>query len=279
MNKNLPFSGEPTLSQPIALLTGASGGIGKELTHFLLKQGYHVVLPLRNLEKAYKIFGKEHKNITYIECDLSQQLDLGKVSRAVHDLGGRVEKVIHCAGCIAPENIDAIQSENVTAQLTINLYAPILLTTELYPFFRKGTHIVFVNSVAGALPLEGSSIYTASKFGLRGFARALQLDVRKKGIGVSSIFLGAVDTPMLEKEMEDGGSILNFVSQPADPYYVAKLIMKLSRTSGKELFLPRIDGFFAHACLLMPWLLRLSSPILMYFGKRGLLQFQKKRAK
>ncbi|WP_194255860.1 hypothetical protein [Gluconobacter cerevisiae] len=83
---------------------------------------------------------------------------------------------------------------------------------------------------------------------------------------------------MLEQETTDGGSILNFVNKPLSARHVANLIVQTSAGKGREVFLPKLDGVFAHACLIMPWLLRITTPLLEKIGRIGLRRFQEHKA-
>nr|WP_249202276.1 SDR family NAD(P)-dependent oxidoreductase [Gluconobacter kondonii] len=256
-------------------MTGGTGGIGCEVAEILLEQGWDVLLLTRRPSKVEEQISSKNGRFEAVFCDLTQPVDLEAVSDAIIKRKKPIGLLIHCAGKIQPESAQNITRVSLEEQTTINLTSPILMTSQLLPALSSNAHIVFVNSIAGIMPLQGSSVYSATKFGLRGFARSLALEFKPKTIRISSIFLGAVDTPMLEQETRDGGSILNFVNKPLSARHVASIIVRTSAGSGREVFLPRLDGVFAHACLIMPWLLRITTPILEKVGRIGLKRFQK----
>lgn len=259
-------------------MTGGTGGIGCEVAEILLEQGWDVLLLTRRPSKAEEQVSSGKGRFEAVFCDLTQPVDLETVSATVLQRKKPIGLLIHCAGKIQPESAGNITRVSLEEQTTINLTSPILMTSQLLPALSPNAHIVFVNSIAGVMPLQGSSVYSATKFGLRGFARSLALEFKPKTIQVSSIFLGAVDTPMLEQETTDGGSILNFVNKPLSARHVANLIVQTSAGKGREVFLPKLDGVFAHACLIMPWLLRITTPLLEKIGRIGLRRFQKHKA-
>ncbi|MBS1052781.1 SDR family NAD(P)-dependent oxidoreductase [Gluconobacter kondonii] len=263
------------LRPSFAVMTGGTGGIGCEVAEILLEQGWDVLLLTRRPSKVEEQISSKNGRFEAVFCDLTQPVDLEAVSDAIIKRKKPIGLLIHCAGKIQPESAQNITRVSLEEQTTINLTSPILMTSQLLPALSSNAHIVFVNSIAGIMPLQGSSVYSATKFGLRGFARSLALEFKPKTIRISSIFLGAVDTPMLEQETRDGGSILNFVNKPLSARHVASIIVRTSAGSGREVFLPRLDGVFAHACLIMPWLLRITTPILEKVGRIGLKRFQK----
>lgn len=263
------------LRPSFAVMTGGTGGIGCEVAEILLEQGWDVLLLTRRPSKVEEQISSKNGRFEAVFCDLTRPVDLEAVSDAIIKRKKPIGLLIHCAGKIQPESARNITRVSLEEQTTINLTSPILMTSQLLPALSSNAHIVFVNSIAGIMPLQGSSVYSATKFGLRGFARSLALEFKPKTIRISSIFLGAVDTPMLEQETRDGGSILNFVNKPLSAQHVASIIVRTSAGSGREVFLPRLDGVFAHACLIMPWLLRITTPILEKVGRIGLKRFQK----
>jgi len=266
------------MASSLAVMTGGTGGIGCEVAALLLEQGWEVILLTRQPERAKKQFSASNGRFEAIFCDLAKPESLQSISAEILHRNKPIGLLIHCAGKIQPELTRDITSSSLDAQMTINLTSPILMTSQLLPALSSNGHIIFVNSIAGVMPLQGSAVYSATKFGLRGFARSLALEFKPGTLGISSIFLAAVDTQMLQQETQDGGSVLNFVSQPLSAHNVAKTIVQISKGAGREVFLPKIDGIFGHACLMMPWLLRLSTPILEKIGKSGLQRFLKRKA-
>ncbi|MBS1102013.1 SDR family NAD(P)-dependent oxidoreductase [Gluconobacter sp. Dm-62] len=272
------FSFRKKVTEPsFAVMTGGTGGIGSEVAEILLEQGWDVLLLTRHPQKAKDQIQSRNGKFESIYCDLTKPSDLEALSASILKKHKTIRFLLHCAGKIQPEFTKNITHSSLQEQMTVNLTSPILLTSQLLPALSPNGHIIFVNSIAGVMPLQGSSIYSATKFGLRGFARSLALEFKPKTIRISSIFLAAVDTQMLEEETREGGSVLNFVSQPLSPRYVANLIVRTSKGAGREIFLPKIDGIFAHACLIMPRLLQISTPLLEKIGQVGLKRFLKKR--
>ncbi|MFE8874376.1 MULTISPECIES: SDR family NAD(P)-dependent oxidoreductase [Acetobacter] len=254
-------------TRPLALVTGAAGGIGVPLVSRLVAAGYHVLALSRSGGEGEQPF------ITPLACDLTKPEQIEQSVTLIASLGRPVQVLVHSAGVIVPQRMGGGDTTAVATQLGVNLEAPILLTMKLLPHIPSGGHVVFINSMAALVPLEGSSIYTASKFGLRGFALSLAQDVRKCGIHISSVFPGAVDTPMLKREIDNGGSPLNFVTAPATADGIAAIVMRLLRCPRAEVFCPSSDGILAQLMLMMPRVWRMILPILLKKGRKGLRKY------
>lgn len=246
-----------------AIVTGVSGGIGIILTSMLLAEGYRVIGLSRSRPDI------THEAFTHIAFDAAEASSLEQGCEALMALSPPFSLLIHCAAIITPTRVEAMKSDDILRQISVNLTMPVVLTSRLLAGMEKGGRIIFVNSMAAVMPLAGSSVYAATKAGLRNFALSLSQETASSGITVSSIFPGAVLTGMLRQEMAAGGSVLNFVSCPAEPEAVATAIMKLVQRPKSERFLPAVDGIFGGLCMLVPGLLRISMPVLTYFGRRG----------
>ncbi|WP_215750341.1 MULTISPECIES: SDR family oxidoreductase [unclassified Gluconobacter] len=263
----------PVSAFQTVVLTGASGGIGTIVTRKLLDQGHRVVALSRTAPDI------AHEALTHIYYDASNLHDISRANEVLLKQIPGVDILIHCAAIISPGMVEDTQPEDVIRQISINLTAPIALTSLLVPKIPAGGRIIIVNSMAATIPLAGSSVYGATKAGLRNFALSLAQEISPKGIAVSSIFPGAVETEMLRQEMETGGSVLNFVGTPATPEVIASEILKLIQKPKLERFFPKIDGIFGGLCLLMPSLLRLSMPLLTFLGNRGFQKFLRNNRK
>ncbi|WP_265001399.1 SDR family NAD(P)-dependent oxidoreductase, partial [Komagataeibacter sucrofermentans] len=144
-------------------------------------RGYAIIILSRQARAA-------SPGITNVVCDLTDSESIKQAATHIAAQTSRVDVLVHCAGIITPQVVGKLDSATITSQIAVDLTAPIELTNALLPIMRRGGHIVFVNSMAAAFPLAGSSVYTAAKFGLRGFARALEQELRPRRIQVSSIY-------------------------------------------------------------------------------------------
>ncbi|MEA2438297.1 MAG: hypothetical protein QOF65_2853, partial [Thermoleophilaceae bacterium] len=169
-----------------ALVTGASGGLGQAIARHLAGAGAKLVLSGRRadvLESLARELGAE-----VAPADLS---DADSV-RALAEAHGDVDILVANAGLPASGRLRSFTAEQIDRALDVNLRAPIMLAHALAPAMvaRGAGHIVLMSSLSGKAPAPGTSIYSATKFGLRGFAGALRAELHGTGVGVSAIFPG-----------------------------------------------------------------------------------------
>jgi short-subunit dehydrogenase len=171
------------------LLTGASGGLGEAIARALAERGAQLVLSGRRadaLEALARELGAEA-----VPCDLSDRAAVERLA----DAAGAVDVLVANAGLPGSGTLLRLEQDEIDRVLEVNLRAPIALARRLAPAMveRGRGQLVFVASFAGKLPSAGeSTIYTATKFGLRGFAHVLRAQMKRKNVGVSLVTPGPV---------------------------------------------------------------------------------------
>ncbi|RPA66298.1 SDR family oxidoreductase [Gordonia oryzae] len=176
------------VSNAHVLLTGASGGIGKFLAIALARRGAQLTLTGRRSDALAELADRVGGRV--IIADLTEP----EAPAEVIAQAGRVDILVANAGLPASGPVLEYATDEIDRALEINLRAPILMAkaaaTQMIP--RGGGHLVFMSSLSGKSVSSNTSLYNATKFGLRGFALALREDLRPHGIGVSSIYPGPV---------------------------------------------------------------------------------------
>ena len=172
------------------LLTGATGGIGQATARALDARGARVVMTARRSEELERIAMALGGRPQGLAADLTNSADVA----ALPGRAGQVDVLVANAALPASGRIDDFSPEQIDRALDVNLRAPIQLTRALLPGMveRGRGHLVFVSSLSGKVASVGSSLYSASKFGLRGFASGLREDVHGSGVGVTVVFPGFV---------------------------------------------------------------------------------------
>ncbi|MBB2204723.1 SDR family NAD(P)-dependent oxidoreductase [Gluconacetobacter takamatsuzukensis] len=260
--------------QKTAIVSGATGGIGQFLCRRLREQGYRIVILSRRAGVPPGIAAD-----LAVTCDLMDAGAVAAAGRVIRDACPTIDLFVSCAGTISPQPAGGLDGELVRRQVETNLTGVILLTEEVLPHIAAGGRILFVNSMAGVFPLAGSAVYTASKFGLRGFARALALELRPRRIRVVSVFPGSVDTPMFRDEMEQGGSLLNFMSWPQDPERAAAWILAAAGSRKEEHFPSFIDRIFPALFLWSPVFMRLCMPVMTTWSRLTRWVYRRRQAR
>ncbi len=170
------------------LITGATGGIGRAIVRALAERGTTLTLTGRKIDVLEPLAEEVHGR--GIVCDLSDRADL---ERLVVD-AGEVDVLIANAALPASGELTDLRQAQIDRMLEVNLRAPIALSRALVPGMieRRRGHLVFVSSLSGKAASPSSSIYSATKFGLRGFALAVREDLRQHGVGASVVLPGFI---------------------------------------------------------------------------------------
>ena len=179
------------LSGRSALLTGATGGLGRAIATALASRGAKLTLSGRKPEAlaalAAELPGEGHRTVP---ADLAEPGAAEKLAAEAGD----VDVLVANAGLPGTGRLPDYSPEQLTGTLRVNLEAPILLARALEPAMleRGSGHMVFISSLSGKSATPLSSIYNATKFGLRGFALGLRADLDPRGIGVSIVSPGTI---------------------------------------------------------------------------------------
>ena len=170
------------------LITGATGGIGHAIARAFAGRGARLILTGRRADVldplAQEVGGQA------IACDLSQRDELERLLASV----GEVDVLVANAANPGTGALTELTQEQIDRMLEVNLRAPIVLAHGLAPAMiaRGSGHMVFISSLAGKAAAPASAIYSATKFGLRGFALGIREDLRPHGVGVSVILPGFI---------------------------------------------------------------------------------------
>lgn len=179
------------LSGRTALLTGATGGLGRAIAAALAGRGARLVLSGRKPEAleelAASLPGAGHRTQP---TDLAEP---GAAERLAAE-AGEIDVLVANAGLPATGRLPDFAPEQLAAALRVNLEAPMVLARALEPAMleRGQGHMVFISSLSGKSATPLSSVYNATKFGLRGFALGLRADLGPLGIGVSLVSPGTI---------------------------------------------------------------------------------------
>jgi short-subunit dehydrogenase len=173
------------------LLTGATGGLGRAIADAMAARGAKLVLSGRKPEAleqlAAELPGDGHRTLP---ADLGEPGAAEKLAAEATD----VDILVANAGLPGSGRLQELTAEQLARPLRVNLEAPMLLAQALEtPMLERGAgHMVFISSLSGKLATPLSSIYNATKFGLRGFALGLRADLDRRGIGVSIVSPGTI---------------------------------------------------------------------------------------
>ncbi len=229
-------SDPPLAGRAVALITGASRGIGEATARELARRGYALALAARSAGPLEALAGELARGAPAlaIPTDLRSIAEVQRLARLALGHFGRVDALIHNAGIGGEGAVARMSGDAAAATIETNLLAPIELTRALLPQMlerRRGR--------------TTSAIYSASKFGLRGFANGLRREVAHRGVGVTIVSPGFIKTDMTRW-------MGNF-PRPG-PEIVARAIARALDRPRREVFVPGYYRLLVWAERLLPGL-------------------------
>jgi len=233
--------------RPVALITGASRGIGAETARRLAPLGYAFVLAARSVEPLEALA----RTLEALGCpclvvptDVRSKSELRTLASRTLERFGRVDVVLHNAGVVHPGRVlSSLTDDEVDTIMATNLMAPIELTRALLPSMleRGSGYFGFVDSVGGHIALPSAALYSTTKYGMRGFAAALRRETAHLGIDVCIISPGYIKTELTDPvwEIFEGYPM---VMGTVDS--VAKRIVATIRSPKREVIMPAYNRIF-----------------------------------
>ena len=189
---------------PVLIVTGASSGIGAAVGKQFARQGYRVVLAARRIERLESLADEIEASggqALAIQTDLFQYEEIQNLVAETISQFGQVDVLVNNAGFGRLKWLEQLDpGKDIQAQLQINLTATILVAREVLPHMieRQSGHIINMASLGGFVATPTYTIYSASKFGVRGFTEALRREVGVYGIHVTGVYPGGVRTEFKE---------------------------------------------------------------------------------
>jgi 3-oxoacyl-[acyl-carrier protein] reductase len=181
------------LTDKVAIITGASRGIGLALAHALSQEGAKVYGIARSTPPR-----QANDSFVTISADVRKTDEIENAIAMVIEQAGTIDILVNNAGLEYFKPFGETSAEEYDRLLDTNLRGAFLITKAVLPTMlaKRSGHLVFINSVSGTRGFAQDAVYCASKFGLAGLAEALDEELRAQGVRVTSIFPGATDTQL-----------------------------------------------------------------------------------
>jgi short-subunit dehydrogenase len=211
-----------------ALVTGANGGLGRAIAQALVSAGAQVTLSGRRADALRPIAAELGARV--LVADLGRRPE---VDRLIAE-AGPIDILVANAALPGTGHLLDFTDEQIDRSLDVNLRAPIFMARKLGVGMveRRRGAIVFISSISGKLAAGGASLYSATKFGLRGFSLALREDLRSSGVGVTTVFPGFIrDAGMFA----DTGVKLPSGGGTRSPQDVANAVLRAIRKNPAEI--------------------------------------------
>jgi short-subunit dehydrogenase len=229
--------GTAAFTDQVAVITGASSGIGRAVALGLAAQGAILCLVGRRLKMLEAVAESAQLEAPRVRCyqvDLTLDEELRRLEVGLQRDLGRVDLLVHSAGVISLGKIETTPVENFDHQYRINVRAPYVLTQTLLPLLRlcQG-QIVFMNSSVGLGARANVGQYAATKHALRAVADSLREEVNADGLRVLSVYIGRTASPMQAAvhETEGRAYLPDRLLRPEDVAAVVINALSLERTA------------------------------------------------
>jgi NADP-dependent 3-hydroxy acid dehydrogenase YdfG len=188
---------QPLNQQPVAIVTGASRGIGAAIATRLDAMGYRVALVARSIGPLEEL-AASLSNAQAFPGDVTSEADVQRVVQSVLATWGRIDVLINNAGIAIVRSVQKSTVADFEAIMNTNVLSAFLMTRAVLPTMTSQSkgHILNMASIAAKRTFPEWSLYCASKFALVGFSQALAQEVRPLGIQVTDLYPGATDSPL-----------------------------------------------------------------------------------
>lgn len=192
-----------SLNGKIALVTGASSGIGKATAKRLADEGARVFIVARRQDALETVAKSLGDNVEGVVADITVKADLDRLFAIIGEKAGRLDIVVANAGVSESATLEDTTPEHIERMFGLNSHAPLLTVQRALPLMSQGGSVVLVGSIATRLGTPGNGSYAASKATVRSYARTWAKELAGRGIRVNTLTPGGTDTAMFAAADEE----------------------------------------------------------------------------
>jgi NADP-dependent 3-hydroxy acid dehydrogenase YdfG len=221
----------------IAVITGASNGIGRAIAIELASKGARCYLVARRkekLEETVKLIGAAAVKPVVLDADLTSREDIDRVRSVIEKDGGKLDILVHSAGIYYSARTEEASADEFERLFHANVKGPFELTQSLLPALRNAKgQIIFINSSQGLNAGAGAGQFAATQHSMKAFADSLRAEVNEDGVRVTSLYLGRTATSRMESMYDKQGKKYQpeLLIQPEDIAGVVSNAISLARTA------------------------------------------------
>lgn len=186
------------MNNKVALVTGGTSGIGKEIVKELIEKGCKVVTCYSTNEENAKILKEEinNENLLVLKCDVSDEEEVINMMKQVQEKFGNLDYLVNNAGTFVDNLIKDFNIDDFKKVLDVNLLGKVICTKHSYPIMNEGGSIVNISSHLGVVPCTESPAYCSAAAGIITFTKATALEFSDKKIRTNCICPAFTPTPL-----------------------------------------------------------------------------------
>lgn len=246
----------------VAVITGASSGIGKQIAVDFARRGAHVVIAARRASLLGQVAAECRSAGAEVEAltgDLAERAFAERVVARAVERFGRLDILINNAGIPKHKQFFDVTPEDIDYTMRVNFLAPAYMTVAaLQPMLRQGEgYIVNISSGAGKIPPPRETVYAASKFALTGFTEGLWLDLAGSNIHPTVIHVGPIDTEIWNKAAAEAP--VRYQGKKYPPSIISDAVFECIEKRRYEMTVPRSLSWVFLFKSLLPGLFRTSA--------------------
>jgi short-subunit dehydrogenase len=232
----------------VAIVTGASRGIGEAIARQLVAKGAQVVLAARDIARLEAIQQELGEAAFAVQCDVADRAQVSAMVQATLERFGRVEILINNAGIGLSGVIADFDLDDLERVFAVNVFGVVACIQAVIPPMRaqKWGHIVNISSILGKRAVPQTAGYAASKFALQALSDGLRVEEAPHNIAVSVICPGSTETDFRDNELQSGSKLLNerprVNLKSADD--VAAITLKAINRRSREIVVSPFGKFF-----------------------------------
>ncbi len=229
----------------IAIVTGASSGIGREFVKLLLKgrEVEEIWAVARNKEKLERLKNRFGARIKTYSVDLSDLDAILKFGEMIKHHKPDIKYLINSAGYAKFCSYDNLSIRQTLNMIDVNCSAVVVMTLLSIPYMRRGSHILNLSSQASFQPLPFQNVYSSTKSFVRNYSRALNVELKEKGIRVTVVCPGWMRTALYRRAEIGAEKTVNNFFGMTSPEQVAGKAMRDAK-AGKDM---SVYGFYVKA--------------------------------
>ena len=223
-----------SLSGQVAVIVGASSGVGRAAAVLFAREGTKVVAAARREDRLQSLkdeLAREQRDIIVRRADASSVEDMQQLAQATLEQFGRIDILVFASGTNTPDrSMERLTPEIWNSLIDTNLNGAFYATHAILPSMRKAGsgHLIYISSISGLLPDVSGAAYQASKRGVLALAHAIRMEEKQNGIRTCAICPGLINTELLEKRpVKPSPEVLAKALQAEDVAEVILFVAKL----------------------------------------------------